>query len=100
MISLYSTEHYISTYDCKKVVIDILGKTEFFENFERTGKMTLLSHNAGVNSKFLNLYGRNKMLKNNEIQRRSPHKFSFPSKWLKSTYDLLAFNRRYVGYFC
>ena len=41
-------------------------------------------------------YGQNKMSKNNEIQRKSQHKIAFPTKWQKCTYDLLAFNWRFV----
>ena len=60
-------------------------------------KWHILSHSAGLNSKYSHFYGRNKMSKNNEIQRKSEHKIAFPAKWRKCTCDLIAFSRRFVS---
>ena len=42
--------------------------------------MLLEQYVLGLNSKHLHIHGRNKMSKNNEIQRRSEHKIAFPAK--------------------
>ena len=68
-----------------------LGEIECLTDIESTARMGILSCRASLNTKYLHFYVRNKMSKNNEIQRKSEHKISFPAKWLKCTYDLLAF---------
>ena len=40
-------------------------------------KWHILSYNAGLNSKYLHFYGKNKMSKNNEIQKKSEHTVAF-----------------------
>ena len=70
----------MSSCECKKVVSDILEDIEFLADINSTGKMTHFSYNADLNSKYLRCYVKNKMSKNNEIQRKSKHKIAFPAE--------------------
>ena len=70
----------ISSAECNKVIYDILGETELFTDFENTDKMKFLTPIAGLNSKYSQFYGKNKMPNNKEIQRKSEHKIAFLQK--------------------
>ena len=72
-----------------------LGEIECLQILKVQLKWHILSHSASLNTQYLHFYVRNKMSKNNEIQRESEHNFAFPTKWQKCTYDLLAFSRQY-----
>ena len=68
-----------SSCECKKVVSDILGVIEgFFTDMESTGYTTYFEPSAGLNSKYLHFYGRNKMSKNNKIGYKGSLKTNLP----------------------
>ena len=67
------------------------GNWVFLQILKVQVKRHILSHSAGLNSKSLHFYGRNKISKNNDIQRKSEHEIAFPAE---CTYDLIAFTRR------
>ena len=82
--SIYTTSYtlvYISSCECKKVVSDILGETDFFADIKSACKITHFFTVMQVSTqKYLYFYETNKMSKNNEIQKISEHKIAFPAK--------------------
>lgn len=45
-------ENHFSFYECNKILSDILDYIELFKDFQTTGKYDILSHAAGLKSKY------------------------------------------------